>query len=89
MEDAVEGIVLAVERYESSNPVNLGSACEISIKDLVGMITQVTGFRGRVILDTTKPNGQPRSCLDTSRAEREFGFRATVPLLGGLERTVA
>ena len=89
VEDAAEGIVLAVERYESSNPVNFGSACEISIKDLVGLISQVTGFRGRVIWDTTKPNGQPRRCLDTSRAVREFGFRAAVPLLEGLERTVA
>src|SRR5438128_1981191 len=75
VEDAAEGICLATERYDSSEPVNLGSGMEISIKDLVHTIKRMTGFTGEIIWDTTKPNGQPRRSLDTSRAENHFGFR--------------
>jgi GDP-L-fucose synthase len=89
VEDAAEGIVLAAERYDGSDPVNLGSAFEISIKDLVETIARLTGFKGKLLWDTTKPNGQPRRKLDTSRAEREFGFRAMTSFPEGLERTIA
>ena len=88
VDDAAEGIVLALERYEKPDPVNLGSGSEISIKDLVSLITSLTGFEGQVVWDTTKPNGQPRRRLDTTRAEREFGFKASVPLEKGLRKTV-
>jgi len=88
VEDAAEGILLAAERYNQSDPVNLGSAFEISIKDLVGMIAQATGFTGRVVWDTSKPNGQPRRKLDTSRAKRLFGFEARTRFEDGLRRTV-
>jgi GDP-L-fucose synthase len=89
VEDAAEGIVLAAERYNSSEPVNLGSAYEISIRELVEAVARATGFRGRIVWDTTKPNGQPRRKVDTSRAEQWFGFRATTPFEVGLRRTVA
>lgn len=88
VEDAAEGIVLAAERYDSSEPVNLGSAFEISIKDLVHTIADATGFTGRIVWDTTKPNGQPRRKLDTSRAERAFGFRSRTSFAEGLRKTV-
>lgn len=86
--DAAEGILLAAERYDKSDPVNLGSANEISIKDLVELIARLTGFAGEIVWDTTKPNGQPRRKLDTSRAEREFGFRSTTSFEEGLRRTI-
>jgi GDP-L-fucose synthase len=89
VEDAAEGIRLAAERYNRSEPVNLGSAFEISIKDLVHTIAQVTGFTGKIIWDTSKPNGQPRRKLDTHRAEREFGFKAQMDFPDGLCHTVA
>jgi GDP-L-fucose synthase len=89
VEDAAEGILLASERYDSSDPVNLGSGEEISIKDLVGKIATITGFKGRIIWDTSKPNGQPRRKLDTRRAEERFGFRAKTGFDEGLQRTVA
>jgi GDP-L-fucose synthase len=89
VEDAAEAIVLATEKYDKPEPVNIGSAFEISIKDLAEKVVQVTGFEGRIEWDTTKPNGQPRRKLDTGRAEREFGFRATTSFADGLERTVA
>lgn len=73
MADAADGIVPAAERYSGSDPVNLGSAYEISIKDLLEIIAQLTGFAGRIVWDTTKPNGQPRRKLDTTRARR-LGF---------------
>ena len=76
MEDAAEGIALAAERYNKSDPVNLSSAFEISIKDLVELIARLTGVEGKIMWDTTKPNGHPRRKLDTSRAEHEFGFKA-------------
>ena len=88
VEDAAQGIVLATERYEKPEPVNLGSGIEVSIRDLVELIVKYTGFSGRITWDVSKPNGQPRRCLDTSRAERGFGFRATTPFEEGLRRTV-
>jgi GDP-L-fucose synthase len=89
VDDAAEGILLAAERYNDSWPVNLGSGCEISIKELVETIAYLTGFRGQIVWDSTKPNGQPRRMLETSRAERAFGFRANTDFRTGLARTVA
>lgn len=86
--DAAEGILLAAEGYNSSDPVNLGSGEEISIKDLVTKIVEFTGFEGQLVWDTSRPNGQPRRGLDTSRAKERFGFQAQVKLEGGLKRTV-
>jgi GDP-L-fucose synthase len=86
--DCAEAIVLATERYNKPEPVNLGSGMEISIKDLTALIAQHTGFRGRIVWGTSKPNGQPRRCLDTSRAELELGFTAKVPFEEGLRRTI-
>lgn len=80
VEDAAQGIVLATERYDKPEPVNLGSGQEISIKDLADLIKRLTGYPGAIIWDTTKPNGQPRRLLDVSRAEREFGFKASSSL---------
>ncbi len=88
VEDAAEGICLAAERYDSSEPVNLGSGMEISIKDLVHAIKRMIGFTGEIIWDTTKPNGQPRRSLDTSRAEKYFGFRAKTSFEEGLRRAI-
>ena len=89
VEDAAEGILLASERYNKKDPVNLGSAFEISIKELLEIIARLTGFKGEIVWDTSKPNGQPRRKLDTSRAEREFGFRAQTTFEKGLQRTIA
>ena len=89
VEDAAEAIVLAAARYNSSDPVNIGSGSEISIRDLVRAIAAATDYSGRIVWDTTRPNGQPRRRLDTSRAEREFGFRARTGFDEGLRRTVA
>ncbi|MBP6804459.1 MAG: GDP-L-fucose synthase [Chloroflexi bacterium] len=86
--DAAEGILLAAERYNESQPVNLGSAFEISIKELLQTIAQVTGFTGEIRWDTSKPNGQPRRKLDTSRARELFGFVAERPFAEGLRETV-
>ena len=88
VEDAAEAILLASERYNGHEPVNLGSANEISIKELAHMIARLTGFKGQLIWDTSKPNGQPRRALDTSRAEHYFGFRAQMPFEEGLRRTI-
>lgn len=88
VEDAAEGILLAAERYHDSEPVNLGSGMEISIKDLTQTIARLTGSTGDLVWDTTKPNGQPRRSLDTTRAERLFGFRATTLFEEGLRRTI-
>jgi GDP-L-fucose synthase len=87
-EDAAEGILLAAERYDGPEPVNIGSNFEISIKDLAALIARLTGFDGRFIYDTSKPNGQPRRRLDTSRAEEYFSFRASVDFEEGLKRTI-
>ncbi len=89
VEDAADAILLAAERYNSSDPVNLGSGTEISIKDLVEKIAAVVGFKGRIVWDPTKPNGQPRRKLDTRRAEERFGFSARTDFDEGLRRTVA
>lgn len=89
VEDAAEGIVLATERYDDPEPVNLGSGAEISIRDLAHAIARETGFTGEVRWDATRPNGQPRRRLDTSRARERFGFVARTPFAEGLRRTVA
>ncbi len=89
VEDAAEGIVAAAERYDKSEPVNLGSGMEISIRDLADKVAKLVGFRGRIVWDTTQPNGQPRRCLDVSCSGREFGFRAKTSFEDGLQRTVA
>ena len=86
--DAAEGILLAAERYDAPDPVNVGSGEEISIRDLAERIAALTGFDGQIVWDTERPNGQPRRRLDVSRAEREFGFRATTSLEAGLAKTV-
>jgi len=88
-EDAAEGIVLATEQYSKPDPINLGAGFEISIKNLVGLICELTGFYGAIEWDTTKPDGQPRRCLDTNRAKREFGFEAKTDLREGLRETIA
>lgn len=88
VEDAADGILLAAEKYNKPDPANLGSGFEISIKDLVGLIVDLTGFKGRIIWDTAKPDGQPRRLFDNSRAEREFGFRATTGFEEGLRKTI-
>ena len=88
VEDAAWAIVLAAERYESGEPVNIGSCMEISIKDLVELISELTGFEGEIIWDTEKPDGQPRRCLDVSAAEKGFGFKAEVPFSEGLKKTI-
>jgi GDP-L-fucose synthase len=86
--DATEGILLASEKYNGPDPVNLGSGYEISIKDLVETIARLTGFKGKLVWDTSKPNGQPRRGLDVSRAETLFGFRASTPFEQGLRQTI-
>jgi GDP-L-fucose synthase len=88
VEDAAEGLLLATERYDGAEPFNLGSGMEISIRDLASLISRLTGYQGEIVWDTSKPNGQPRRALDTSRAEKFFGFRAQVPLEEGLRRTI-
>ena len=88
VEDAAEGILLATEQYNGSEPVNLGSGYEISIKDLTEMIIRMVGFEGKLVWDTSKPNGQPRRGLDVSRANKYFGFRACTPYEEGLQRTI-
>jgi len=87
-EDAARGILLAGEHYDDREPVNLGSGMEISIKDLAYLIARLTGYKGQLIWDATKPNGQPRRALDVSRAEQYFGFNARVPFEEGLRRTI-
>jgi GDP-L-fucose synthase len=89
VEDAADAIVTATERYNDSAPVNLGSGYEISIKDLNETISRLTGFEGRIIWDTSKPNGQPRRGLDTSRAEQLFGWKAQMDFEEGMKRTIA
>ena len=89
VEDAAEGIALATQKYNSSEPVNIGSSFEISIKDLTETIARLTGFNGSIRWDTTKPNGQPRRKLDTTRAREAFGFEAKTDFEEGLKRTIA
>jgi len=87
--DAAEGMILAAEKYDSSEPVNLGTGDEISIKDLATQVARVTGFTGRIVWNTAQPNGQPRRRLDVSRARERFGFVAKTPFADGLKQTVA
>jgi GDP-L-fucose synthase len=88
VEDAAEGILLAAEQYDGSDPVNLGAGFEISIRELAELIVKLTGFDGTIAWDATKPDGQPRRSLDTSRAERYFGFKARTGFEEGLRRTI-
>ncbi len=88
VEDAAEAIVAATEKYDQSAPVNLGSGKEVTIKQLVDIVAKLTGFEGRIIWDTSRPDGQPRRYLDVSRAKNYFGFEAKTDLLSGLQRTI-
>ena len=88
VEDAAEGIILATEKYNKTDPVNLGSGSEISIKELVKLIVKLTNFKGNIVWDTSKPDGQPRRRLDTTKAEKEFGFKAKTSLEEGLMQTI-
>ena len=88
VEDAAEGILLATEKYNKSEPINLGSDLEIAIKDLAELIGRLSGFKGEINWDRSKPDGQPRRRLDTTRAEKEFGFRAKMDFEEGLKRTI-
>jgi len=88
VDDCAEGLLLAMERYDKPEPVNLGAGFEITIRELAELIQELTGYEGRLVWDTSRPNGQPRRSLDTSRAEREFGFKARTGFREGLERTI-
>jgi GDP-L-fucose synthase len=88
VEDCAEAIVLATERYDSSDPVNLGSGIEIKIRELAELIKRVVKFEGEIVWDPTRPDGQPRRCLEVSKARERFGFEAKTPFEAGLERTV-
>jgi GDP-L-fucose synthase len=88
VEDAAEAIVLATEKYNKSEPVNIGAGFEIAIKDLVGLITELMDFKGKVVFDAAKPDGQPRRMLDTKRAIKEFGFKASTGFREGLQKTI-
>jgi GDP-L-fucose synthase len=87
--DAARGIIAATEQYDKPEPVNIGSGQEISILELAHLIAEITGFRGELVWDPSKPNGQPRRCLDVTRARREFGFEASTSLREGLSETIA
>jgi GDP-L-fucose synthase len=87
--DCAEALWLAATRYDGAEPVNLGTGKEISIRDLAELVAELAGYAGDIEWDTSKPNGQPRRCLDVTRAERFFGFRASTPFRAGLERTVS
>jgi len=89
VDDCAHAIVMATEQYDGADPVNIGAGFEISIRDLAALVAQSCGFTGRICWDTTKPNGQPRRSLDTTRAKALFGFTATTPFKDGLARTVA
>jgi GDP-L-fucose synthase len=88
VDDAAEGIVLATERYDDADPVNLGTGREVRIRELVELIVRLAGFEGEVRWDASKPDGQPRRALDTSRARERFGFVARTPFEEGLQRTI-
>ncbi|MEK7079569.1 MAG: GDP-L-fucose synthase [Patescibacteria group bacterium] len=88
VEDAARAIVLATEKYDKGEPVNIGAGFEISIKELVDKLVELMEFKGKVMWDKTKPNGQPRRCLDTTRAEKEFGFKASTKFDEGLRKTI-
>jgi GDP-L-fucose synthase len=89
VDDCADGLVLAAQRYDGAEPVNLGTGVETSIRELAETIADLTGFDGELVWDTSMPNGQPRRQLDASRADRLFGFRAQTPLREGLSRTIA
>jgi GDP-L-fucose synthase len=89
VEDCARAILLATERYSGADPVNLGSGREVSMRELIALISDLVGFKGEVLWDDSMPNGQPRRCLDTSRAAALFGFRATTDFRDGLARTIA
>jgi GDP-L-fucose synthase len=89
VDDAAEGIALAAERYDEPAPVNIGAGREVPINDLIAMVCEMTGYRGKVVRDLSKPDGQPRRCLDTSRAKEKFGFVARTPFEEGLRKTIA
>jgi len=88
VEDAAEGILLAAERYDKPDPVNLGTGEEIRIRELVHLIAKLTGYEGKIVWDTSKPDGQPRRCLDVNRAKEEIGFEAKTDFKEGLKRTI-
>ena len=88
VEDCAEAIVLATEKYNKPDPINLGAGFEIPIKDLVELISKLTGFKGKIVWDGSKPDGQPRRMVDTSKAEREFGFKAMTNFKEGLQKTI-
>jgi GDP-L-fucose synthase len=88
VEDAAEAIILATEKYNKSEPMDIGGGVEISIRELVNQITKLTGFTGKIFFDTSKPDGQSRQCLDTSKAKKEFGFEAKTDLREGLKKTI-
>jgi GDP-L-fucose synthase len=88
VEDAAEGIILATEKYDKADPINLGAGFEIKIKDLAELIVKLTGFQGKIFWDSSKPDGQPRRKLDTSRAKKWFGFGAKTSFEKGLKRTI-
>ena len=88
VEDAAEGILLAAEKYDKPDPVNLGAGKEITIKGLVDLIAELTEYKGKIVWDTSKPDGQPRRCLETNRAKEEFGFQARTDFKEGLKRTI-
>ncbi len=88
VEDAAEAIILATEKYNKPEPVNIGSGKEITIRDLVNLIAELTGYKGKIVWDTSKPDGQPRRCLDTSKAKKEFDFEAKTDFREGLRRTI-
>lgn len=87
VEDCARAIAMALERYDSSEPVNIGTGREIRIRDLARKIGKISGFKGRIVWDTSKPNGQPRRCLNVERAKREFGFKTSVTFDQGLQKT--
>ncbi|MBZ0166973.1 MAG: NAD-dependent epimerase/dehydratase family protein, partial [Candidatus Omnitrophica bacterium] len=88
VDDAARGIVMAAQKYDKPDPVNIGAGFEISIKALLALIVKLTGFTGEVVWDTSKPDGQPRRCLDTTRARDEFGFTARTTFENGLKKTI-
>jgi GDP-L-fucose synthase len=88
VEDAAEGILLATEKYNKPDPVNLGTGKEITIRELVNLIAELCEFEGEIVWDTTRPDGQPRRCLDVNKAEKEFGFKAKTDLKTGLIKTI-
>jgi GDP-L-fucose synthase len=88
VEDCAEAIVLATEKFDKADPVNIGAGFEISIKELADLIREIIGFKGKIVWDISKPDGQPRRCLNTSRADKEFGFKAKTDFKTGLEKTI-